>query len=247
MSLWRQSTYLIEEDLADVRGVGSLVATEKGTVGTNDGVIGVVGEDVNVGSTTSVVTWDDRLELSNTVDVGLLDTTEEGRIEVASVILVAVARCKDTGVHTSGVACETIRLITIVRLGFPLTVPCIHVDGWNRLAGRCVDDLDVQEQRNTSLTFGHITANELAVDIVRSLSDLWLQDTAGIVVEELSIIRAQGDSLVRCVGDVVCGEVAGDKLRQIPLDTSLVSHGLAASDGILEVTTLAELGCTVAD
>ena len=89
---------MVKEDLANVGSRSSLVATEKSAVGANDGLVGVVSEDVNVRSTTGVVTRDDRLELSNTVDVGLLDATEKGSVEVGGIIRVAVTRCCDTGV-----------------------------------------------------------------------------------------------------------------------------------------------------
>ena len=40
---------LVEEDLADVRGVGGRVTAQEGTVGTDGGGVGGVGEDVDVG------------------------------------------------------------------------------------------------------------------------------------------------------------------------------------------------------
>lgn len=42
---------LVEEDLADVGGVGGCVAFEEGAVGADDGFVGVVGQDVDVSST----------------------------------------------------------------------------------------------------------------------------------------------------------------------------------------------------
>ena len=46
---------LVEEDLADVRGVRGRVATEEGAVGADGGVVGVVGEDVDVGGACEFV------------------------------------------------------------------------------------------------------------------------------------------------------------------------------------------------
>ena len=40
---------LVEEDLANVRGVGGRVAAEEGAVGADGGGVGGVGEDVDVG------------------------------------------------------------------------------------------------------------------------------------------------------------------------------------------------------
>jgi hypothetical protein len=40
---------LVEEDLADVGGVRGGVAFEEGAVGADEGGVGVVGEDVDVG------------------------------------------------------------------------------------------------------------------------------------------------------------------------------------------------------
>ena len=40
---------LVEEDLADVGGVGGGIAVEESTVGADDGVVDIVGEDVDVG------------------------------------------------------------------------------------------------------------------------------------------------------------------------------------------------------
>lgn len=39
---------LVEEDLADVGGVGGCVAFEEGAVGADEGLVGVVCEDVDV-------------------------------------------------------------------------------------------------------------------------------------------------------------------------------------------------------
>lgn len=55
---------------------------------------------VDVGSTAGIVTGEDSLELDNTVGVGLLETTEEGRVDVALVIAVAVSAGDDARVDT---------------------------------------------------------------------------------------------------------------------------------------------------
>lgn len=45
---------LVEEDLADVRGVGCCVAAEEGAVGADGGFVGGVGEDVDVGGACEI-------------------------------------------------------------------------------------------------------------------------------------------------------------------------------------------------
>lgn len=91
---------LVEEDLAGVGCVGSEVAAQEGAVGTDGGVVGVVCKDVDVGGTSGVVAWEDGLELGDTVDIGLLDTAEEGCFEVGSVVTVSIALSSDTTVDT---------------------------------------------------------------------------------------------------------------------------------------------------
>lgn len=118
---------LVQEDLANVRGVsGEVTETlEDGAVGADNSGVGIVAQNVNVGSTTGVVTGDDGLELSYAVDVGGLDAAEEGVLDVGHIVLVAVTRGGDSRVDTSGVA-----------------VPEVNEDGGDRLASakRCQYD-----------------------------------------------------------------------------------------------------------
>lgn len=55
---------------------------------------------MDVGSTAGIVAGEDSLELDDTVLVGLLETAEEGRVEVGLVIAVAVSVGDDTRVDT---------------------------------------------------------------------------------------------------------------------------------------------------
>jgi hypothetical protein len=55
---------------------------------------------VNVGGASGVVAWKDGLELSDTLSISLLKTTEEGCVEVAVVVGVAVSIGNDAGVDT---------------------------------------------------------------------------------------------------------------------------------------------------
>jgi hypothetical protein len=55
---------------------------------------------VNVGSTASVVTWEDRLELNNALVITRLDPTEESSVQIGGIRRVTVAAGHDTGVDT---------------------------------------------------------------------------------------------------------------------------------------------------
>lgn len=89
---------MVEEDLADVRGGSATV----GAV-AEDGAV-EVSQDVDVGGTAGVVTWEDGGELGDTVILGGLETTEEGGVDVRGVRAVTVAACDNAGVDTGGVA-----------------------------------------------------------------------------------------------------------------------------------------------
>lgn len=95
---------LVEEDLAGVGSMGGEVAAQECAVSADGGVIGVVCEHVDVSGTAGVVAGEDGLELSDTVDIGLLDTAEEGCFEVGGIVTVSVAPSSDTTVDTGGVA-----------------------------------------------------------------------------------------------------------------------------------------------
>lgn len=90
---------LVEEDLTDPVGVGGVEAAD-GVVLEDLCLVGGVGEDVDVGGAAGVVAGEDSLELGDTLLVGLLETTEEGGVEVGVVVGVAVAAGGNTGVDT---------------------------------------------------------------------------------------------------------------------------------------------------
>ena len=127
-----------------------------------------MGENVNVRCTSSVMSWENRFELNNSVHISLLQTSEESVIQVGRVVLVSVSRCCDAGVDACAIA-----------------VPSINVDCWDWLTSGGVDELDVEEERDAGLVFGHVGADEFAVDVVGSLGDFWLEDTAGVGGEEV--------------------------------------------------------------
>jgi hypothetical protein len=62
---------------------------------------------VDVGGTAGVVTGEDSLELDDTVVVGLLETTEEGSVDVGVVVGVPVSAGDDAGVDTLFIWSET--------------------------------------------------------------------------------------------------------------------------------------------
>lgn len=55
---------------------------------------------MDVGSTTGVVSREDRLELDNALAVAGLDSAQEGCVQVCGVVGVAVSAGLDAGVHT---------------------------------------------------------------------------------------------------------------------------------------------------
>lgn len=131
---------LVEEELTDVGDV----TTSQGVVGQNMGI--GVSDNVNVGSAAGVVTGENGLELGHAIGVGLLDSTEEGLVEVGGIITVAVHRALDTRVDTSSVA-----------------VPDIPVQVLDRLAGVDVNELAIHDEGNTSLAIRDILADELTL------------------------------------------------------------------------------------
>jgi hypothetical protein len=112
------------------------------------------------------VSRNDRLVLSNTVDISLHDSTQESCVQVGQIVRVAITRSRNTRVDTRGVA-----------------VPEIHVDRRNGLASAGVDELDVKVERNALLAVRDVAANQLAIDVVRALSDFRLQNAGRIVLE----------------------------------------------------------------
>lgn len=76
------------------------VEAADGVVLEDLGLVGGVREDVDVGGPASVVAGEDGLELGDTFLVGLLETTEEGCVEVGLVVGVAVTAGGNTGVDT---------------------------------------------------------------------------------------------------------------------------------------------------
>lgn len=127
--------------------------------------------------TAGVVSRNDRLVLSDTVDVGLHDSAQECCVQVGQVVRVTIARCCDAGVDTSRIA-----------------MPEVHVDRRNRLASAGIDELDVKVERNALLTVRDVAANQLAIDIVGTLGDFRLQNACRIVLEQKSLIVAVRDA-----------------------------------------------------
>jgi hypothetical protein len=167
--------------------------------------------------TTGVVAGNDGLVLSDTVDIGLDDSAQEGGIQVSKIVRVAVAGCCDARVDTRGVA-----------------VPEIHVDGWDGLASAGVDELDVEVERDTFLIFRDVATDQLTIDVVRALGDFRLQDAGRIILEQKSLVVAVRHAGGRFVRDVVSRKVAADKRAvQAPLDSGLLGDRLTAGERTL--------------
>jgi hypothetical protein len=144
-----------------------------------------------MGGASGVVAWKDGMELSNTVVISLLETTEKGSVEVAVVVGVAVSTGDDAGVDTSSIA-----------------VPEVQIDTGDRLTGGAVDHLDVHVERDTCLFLGDIAADQFAAYIIRSLSNIRCQDTGCVGGEQDRGVRGQVHVQRGFVGSVESSKVA---------------------------------------
>lgn len=164
---------LVEECLADMRGV-DLVAER--LIGKERGVC--VHHDVDVGGTAGVVAREDGLELCNAIGVGLLDSSEEGVVEVRLVIRVAVAVRNDAGVDAGAVA-----------------VPDFDVHVGDGLACVDINDLVIEGDVDTWLRICNVLPNELAADIytklVNIMPDLRIGSRGALTVWSLSHLGSQ--------------------------------------------------------
>lgn len=130
--------------------------------------------------------WKDTLEHGDALGVSGSDTTKERLVQVAGVGGVAVATGSDARVDARGVA-----------------VPVVDVDVRHGLAGVDVDDLDVDGDGDADLSLGHVLADELARDVVRSLSHFGHEDTGTVAAEEGGLGDVHGEAGVVCqVGGV---------------------------------------------
>ena len=177
------------------------------------------------------MTWNNGLVLGHSVDISLNDTAKESCVQVGQIIRVAIARSCDAGVDTRGI-----------------TVPEIHVDRRNRLASAGVDELDVKVERNALLAIRDVAANQLAIDVVGTLSDFRLQNAGRVIRKEQCLIIAIRDARSRLVGEIVGRKVAAHKRAiETALGASLLAHLLATSKSSLEVASALELGSARAD
>lgn len=76
-SFYLRDKALVKEDLANMRDVVSDVSTV-----VEERAVGLVSHDVDVVSTTRVVSREDCQPLGDTIFVSLLNATEEGRIDI---------------------------------------------------------------------------------------------------------------------------------------------------------------------
>lgn len=102
---------------------------------------------MDVGSASSVVAGESRIELQDSVLVAELDTAEHGIVEVGCIGNVAVTVCDNATVNTSGVA-----------------VPCLESNLRDWLASVGIDELDIESQRHTWVAIGNVLADVFARD-----------------------------------------------------------------------------------
>lgn len=207
-----------------VVGSESLVSQEC-SVGMN--------HDVDMSGSAGVVTREDGLELSNTIRVGLLDSSKPSLVNVRFVGLVAVTARYNTGVNTGRVA-----------------VPHLEVDIGDGITSLDVDDLIVEDDVEALLVFDKVLTDILAGDIypalalptetnhelltVRTLGDLRSQDARVDACEKGSRISAPGEPLISLVmrsGQNLIGiSLLQSTLLASPLDLNRTASDVASFD-----------------
>jgi hypothetical protein len=120
------------------------------------------------------MTWEKRLELSNTISICGLNATKPSGIKVGGVGRVAVATGRDARIYTRRVA-----------------VPHLKIHPRDGVAGIDIDYLVVKNDVDTLLILNDIAANVFSADIVRSLSDLRGQHTRVVAREHCRSINVQ--------------------------------------------------------
>jgi hypothetical protein len=138
-----------------------------------------VGDDVVVGCTARVMTWEDGLELNDTIIIGLLNPAQEGGVDVGSISSVTVAIADNTRVDTSRIA-----------------VPDIKPDVGDGLAGLNVNELGIESDINTWLVFSQVGAHVFARDVEGADFTLRVEDTGGVVCEDDGLGGVDGDATV---------------------------------------------------
>lgn len=102
---------------------------------------------MNVRGATGVVAGKDGVKLEDAVLVAELDAAEHGVVDVAGIGRVSIA----TSDHTAVDACA-------------VAVPCLKSNLRNRLAGRGIDELDVESQWYSSIAISDVLADIFARD-----------------------------------------------------------------------------------
>lgn len=173
------------------------------------------------------MTREDRVELNDSIIIGLLDATESSVVQVGSIVRVAIAIGLHTRVDTGGVA-----------------APDIGPDSDERLAGVHVDELDVRHEGDTDLILGEVGADILAQDVEGANLALGVEYRAARAVEHNGLVvlsrrginialvispqDADGASLVEVVALAVWGcscREAGSASRTLRLKSKFAIGG----------------------
>ncbi len=85
--------------------------------------------------------------------------------KVGHITTVAITACNDASINTSGIACNTIRTFARRSQRRKHTMPEVHENVGDGLAGISVDQLNINVYRYTRLLVANIPPNELAIDI----------------------------------------------------------------------------------
>lgn len=126
-----------------------------------------------------VVTGDNSLKGSNTLGISSSDTAKESSVQIRFIGRITVAVGDDTGIDAGRIA-----------------VPEVEVDVGHGLAGVDIDDLDIHSHGHTDLVLSHVLADEIARNVVGTLSHFWNQDTAAVAFEEVGLVDVHVDVAV---------------------------------------------------
>lgn len=160
-----------------------------GNVTALNGVIGqdchtVMSHEVNMGSTTRIVSSKDCVESRDTVIVCSLKSTQEG-----VVLSTNTSQCIAHHEEKNSYKISWVLITVAIAVGLDTRVdsgsiglPSVHIQTRHRLAGTDINVLILKMNSNTFLSVNNVTADELARDIVRPKGDFGSQDAGNVLV-----------------------------------------------------------------
>lgn len=122
-------------------------------------------DDMDVRGSSLVVTGENCVKGSNSITIDLRNTSQEGFVKVGRICIVTVAGRHDAAVHSSGVC-----------------LPGLQVQASGHVASADINVLVLKVDRHTFLILGNIGAEVFSSDVVRTLGNLWGEDTRRVLV-----------------------------------------------------------------